>query len=62
MVVVHSRSSSFYIWLYLSLALLSTTTVILSLLSDCPTLAFYLLELVINLAMMCVLLMLKRCE
>lgn len=43
--------SSFYIWLYLSLALLSTTTVILSLLSDCPTLAFYLLELVINLAM-----------
>lgn len=44
--------SSFYIWLYLSLAILSLTTVILSLVSDCPTLAFYLLELVINMAMM----------
>merc|ERR1711939_541429 len=43
--------SAFYIWLYLSLALLSTTTVILSLLSECPTLLFYILELVINLAM-----------
>lgn len=43
---------AFYIWLYLSLAILSATTVILSLLSDCPTLAFYLLELVINMAMM----------
>ncbi|KAK9897367.1 hypothetical protein P389DRAFT_169133 [Cystobasidium minutum MCA 4210] len=43
--------SSFYIWLYLSLALLSLTTVVLSLVSDCPTLTFYLLELVINMAM-----------
>lgn len=51
--LAHPRSHrSFYIWLYLSLALLSTTTVILSLLSECPTLLFYILELVINLAMM----------
>ncbi|KAI0094298.1 hypothetical protein BDY19DRAFT_1044185 [Irpex rosettiformis] len=45
---VHSRS---YIILYLAMAALSVTTVVLSLTSDCPTLPFYILELIINGAM-----------
>ncbi|EGG00377.1 uncharacterized protein MELLADRAFT_73199 [Melampsora larici-populina 98AG31] len=40
-----------YIYLYLSMAILSLTTVILSVLSECPTLAFYVLEIIINSAM-----------
>ncbi|KAG0146038.1 hypothetical protein CROQUDRAFT_658011 [Cronartium quercuum f. sp. fusiforme G11] len=43
--------SQAYIYLYLSMAILSLTTVILSILSECPTLAFYILEIIINLAM-----------
>ncbi|KAI0785011.1 hypothetical protein C8Q75DRAFT_809555 [Abortiporus biennis] len=45
---VHSRT---YIVLYLAMAALSVTTVVLSLLNDCPTLPFYILEFIINGAM-----------
>lgn len=45
---VHSRS---YVLLYLVMASLSTTTVILSLQDGCPGLAFYILEIIINVAM-----------
>ncbi|KLO20684.1 hypothetical protein SCHPADRAFT_863487 [Schizopora paradoxa] len=45
---VHSRT---YIFLYLGMAALSITTVVLSLLEDCPGLSFYILELVINTTM-----------
>ena len=45
---VHSRS---YIVLYLAMAALSVTTVVLSLVNGCPTLPFYILELIINGAM-----------
>ncbi|PCH33999.1 hypothetical protein WOLCODRAFT_135440 [Wolfiporia cocos MD-104 SS10] len=45
---VHSRA---YIVLYLAMAALSVTTVVLSLVSGCPTLPFYILELIINGAM-----------
>lgn len=43
--------STFYIYLYLGMALLSLATVVLSLLSDCPTLTFYVLEIIVNTAM-----------
>ncbi|CCM04448.1 uncharacterized protein FIBRA_06628 [Fibroporia radiculosa] len=45
---VHSRA---YIILYLAMAALSVTTVALSLVNGCPTLPFYILELIINGAM-----------
>ena len=45
---VHSR---IYVILYLVMASLSTTTVILSLQDGCPGLAFYILEIIINVAM-----------
>lgn len=45
---VHSGT---YIILYLAMAGLSLATVVLSLVNDCPTLPFYILELVINGAM-----------
>ena len=45
---VHSRA---YIALYLVMAALSVTTVVLSLVNGCPTLPFYILELIINGAM-----------
>ncbi|EJD03627.1 uncharacterized protein FOMMEDRAFT_82807 [Fomitiporia mediterranea MF3/22] len=45
---VHSRT---YIFLYLGMAALSITTVILSLQDGCPGLAFYILELIINTTM-----------
>ena len=45
---VHSQT---YIILYLAMAALSITTVVLSLVSECPTLPFYILEFIINLAM-----------
>lgn len=45
---VHSRT---YIFLYLGMAALSVTTVVLSLTDDCPGLAFYILEIIINTAM-----------
>lgn len=45
---VHSGT---YIVLYLAMAGLSITTVVLSLVNDCPTLPFYILELIINGAM-----------
>ncbi|KJA25849.1 hypothetical protein HYPSUDRAFT_37340 [Hypholoma sublateritium FD-334 SS-4] len=45
---VHSRT---YIFLYLGMAALSVTTVVLSLTDDCPGLAFYILEIIINAAM-----------
>lgn len=45
---VHSRT---YIFLYLGLASLSVTTVVLSLLEGCPGLAFYILEIVVNSSM-----------
>ena len=45
---VHSQT---YIILYLAMAALSITTVVLSLLNDCPTLPFYILEFIINAAM-----------
>jgi len=48
---VHSRT---YIFLYLGMAGLSITTVVLSLLTrpgECPMLAFYILEIIVNTAM-----------
>ncbi|KAI0801109.1 hypothetical protein C8Q74DRAFT_1240336 [Fomes fomentarius] len=45
---VHSQT---YIILYLAMAALSITTVVLSLVNDCPTVPFYVLELIINGAM-----------
>ena len=45
---VHSRT---YIFLYLGMAALSVTTVVLSLQDGCPGLAFYILELIINATM-----------
>ncbi|KIM47782.1 hypothetical protein M413DRAFT_22387 [Hebeloma cylindrosporum] len=45
---VHSRT---YILLYLSMAALSVTTVVLSLTDGCPGLAFYILEVIINSSM-----------
>lgn len=45
---VHSRT---YIFLYLGMAALSVTTVVLSLTDGCPGLAFYILEVIINVAM-----------
>jgi hypothetical protein len=46
--VLHSRT---YIILYLAMAALSITTVVLSMREGCPGLAFYILEMVINSAM-----------
>ncbi|SCV70547.1 BQ2448_3309 [Microbotryum intermedium] len=43
--------SWFYIYLYLAMAFLSLTTVVLSVLSDCPTFSFYMLEIIINTTM-----------
>lgn len=45
---VHSRT---YIFLYLGMAALSVTTVVLSMQDGCPGIAFYILELVINTTM-----------
>ncbi len=45
---VHSQT---YIILYLAMAALSITTVALSLVNDCPTLPFYILEFIINATM-----------
>lgn len=45
---VHSRT---YIFLYLGMAALSITTVVLSLQDGCPGLAFYILEIIINTTM-----------
>lgn len=45
---VHSRS---YIFLYLAMAALSVATVVLSLKDGCPGLAFYVLEIIINVSM-----------
>ncbi|PFH54872.1 hypothetical protein AMATHDRAFT_72639 [Amanita thiersii Skay4041] len=45
---VHSRT---YIFFYLGMAALSVTTVILSLTDGCPGLPFYILEVIINTAM-----------
>ncbi|KAF8898979.1 hypothetical protein BD779DRAFT_1486482 [Infundibulicybe gibba] len=45
---VHSRT---YIFLYLGMAALSVTTVVLSLTDGCPGLPFYILEIIINTAM-----------
>lgn len=45
---VHSRV---YIFLYLGMAALSTTTVVLSLTDGCPGIAFYVLEVIINTSM-----------
>ncbi|KAG9001160.1 hypothetical protein FRB93_012242 [Tulasnella sp. JGI-2019a] len=45
---VHSRT---YIFLYLGLASLSVTTVVLSLMEGCPGPAFYVLEIIVNSAM-----------
>ena len=46
--LLHSRT---YIILYLAMAALSITTVVLSMREGCPGLAFYILEIVINLTM-----------
>lgn len=43
--------SQFYILLYLGMALLSLATVILSATSGCPTLTFYILEVIVNSSM-----------
>ncbi|KAF4623493.1 hypothetical protein D9613_002201 [Agrocybe pediades] len=43
--------SGVYIFLYLAMAALSVTTVVLSLTDGCPGLAFYVLEVIINTAM-----------
>lgn len=45
---VHSHT---YIFLYLSMAALSVTTVVLSLSDGCPGLSFYILEIIINTSM-----------
>lgn len=45
---VHSRT---YILLYLAMAALSLTTVVLSLVEGCPGVAFYVLEIIINAGM-----------
>ncbi len=45
---IHSRT---YIILYLVMVALSVTTVVLSIREGCPTLAFYILEVIINSAM-----------
>ncbi|TFK77335.1 hypothetical protein BDN72DRAFT_867075 [Pluteus cervinus] len=45
---VHSRT---YIFFYLGMAALSVTTVVLSLVDGCPGLAFYILEIIVNVAM-----------
>ena len=45
---VHSGT---YIMLYLAMAALSITTVVLSMMNDCPTVPFYILEFIINAAM-----------
>jgi hypothetical protein len=45
---IHSRT---YIILYLVMAALSITTVVLSIREGCPGLAFYILEVIINSAM-----------
>ena len=45
---VHSRT---YIFLYLIMAALSITTVVLSLQDGCPGLPFYILEIIINTTM-----------
>ena len=45
---VHSRT---YIILYLAMAALSVTTVVLSLKDGCPGIAFYVLEIIINTSM-----------
>lgn len=45
---VHSRT---YIVLYMTMAALSITTIVLSITNDCPGLAFYILEIIINTSM-----------
>ncbi|KAI5897815.1 hypothetical protein EV122DRAFT_217039 [Schizophyllum commune] len=45
---VHSRT---YIFLYLGMAALSVTTVVLSLVDECPGFPFYILEIIVNSAM-----------
>ncbi|TRM65884.1 hypothetical protein BD626DRAFT_193590 [Schizophyllum amplum] len=45
---VHSRA---YIFLYLAMAALSVTTVVLSLVNECPGLPFYILEIIVNSSM-----------
>jgi len=45
---VHSRT---YIILYLAMAALSITTIVLSITDECPGLAFYILEIIINTSM-----------
>lgn len=45
---VHSRT---YIFLYLGMAALSITTIVLSLTDGCPGLPFYILEVIINVSM-----------
>lgn len=45
---IHSRT---YILLYLAMVALSVTTVVLSIKEGCPGLAFYILEVIINSAM-----------
>ncbi|KAF8807803.1 hypothetical protein BYT27DRAFT_7189898 [Phlegmacium glaucopus] len=45
---VHSRT---YIFLYLIMAALSVTTIVLSLTDGCPGLAFYILEVIVNTSM-----------
>jgi hypothetical protein len=45
---IHSRT---YIILYLVMAALSITTVVLSIREGCPGLSFYILEVIINSAM-----------
>ncbi|GAA6058836.1 hypothetical protein JCM10212_002780 [Sporobolomyces blumeae] len=43
--------SQFYVFLYLAMAALSLTTVVLSATSECPTFTFYVLEVIVNTAM-----------
>ncbi|KAH8930118.1 hypothetical protein BT69DRAFT_1311022 [Atractiella rhizophila] len=40
-----------YIYLYLTMAALSLTTLVLSLMNECPTASFYVLETVVNLSL-----------
>lgn len=40
--------SQFYVWFYLGLAAASLAAVFLSLLSDCPSTAFYAIEVIVN--------------
>ncbi|RHZ77655.1 hypothetical protein Glove_174g176 [Diversispora epigaea] len=46
--IIYSR---FYSWLYLGMALLSAVSIVLSLIEECQTIGFIILEIIINIVM-----------